>query len=269
MDSGLQGKHALITGAAGGIGSTIARFLAREGCILSLHYNKGGTICKKLISGLENKATCFQADLRSEEDLIGLFKNSIEKYGRIDILVINHGIWPEDYIPILEMSSEQWDNTISINLRSAFLCCREFMKNLEFFTDDYASIVLIGSTAAVFGEAGHADYSISKSGMRGLMLSCKNEIIHVASRGRVNMVSPGWTISPMTEQFMDNKDGIRNVLQTVPLRKIARSDDIAETVVFLSSSLLAGHITGQEIVVAGGMEGRKLFEPEEININKI
>ena len=101
------------------------------------------------------------------------------------------------------------------------------------------------------------------------MLSLKNEINHIASRGRVNIVAPGWTITPMTEKSLEDHEGVRKALQTMPLRKLARPEDIARTVVFLSSDKLAGHISGQVITVAGGMEGRKLFESAEININRI
>jgi 3-oxoacyl-[acyl-carrier protein] reductase len=85
----------------------------------------------------------------------------------------------------------------------------------------------------------------------------------------VNLVAPGWTVTPMTDKFMEDEHLIKSVLQTMPLRKIARSVDIANTIVFLSSDNLSGHISGQIVTVAGGMEGRILHEPEGININKI
>ena len=90
-----------------------------------------------------------------------------------------------------------------------------------------------------------------------------------AYRGRVNLVAPGWTVTPMTEKFMGDIQGIKSVLQTMPLRKLAHPVNIANIVVFLSSDKLAGHISGQIVTIAGGMEGRILHEPEEINIDKI
>ncbi|MFX1537840.1 MAG: SDR family NAD(P)-dependent oxidoreductase [Promethearchaeota archaeon] len=269
MDSGLNGEHVLITGASGGIGQAIAELFDKEGCSLSLHYNKN----KKQISEYSKELTgdfcLLQADLSSEDQTKELFQDSINTYGRIDRLVVNHGIWPDIFIPAHEMTISQWDKTIAINLRAAFICSRQFLKNLVTFPQKNASIVYIGSTAGIFGEAGHVDYAVSKAGLQGLMLSLKNEISHIASLGRVNIVAPGWTITPMAEKSLEDVEGVRTALQTMPLRKIARPSDIAHTVVFLSSDKLAGHISGQIITVAGGMEGRKLFNPDEIDIKRI
>lgn len=269
VDSGLKGEHVLITGASGGIGQALTNLFDKEGCSLSLHYNKNKERILKFSSELNGDYCLFQADLSSEAQTDQLFQESNATYGRIDHLVVNHGIWPEQHVPVHEMNIEQFDKTITINLRASFVCSKFFLKNLVTFPDKTASIVYIGSTAGIFGEAGHADYAISKSGIFGLMLSLKNEIVHLASHGRVNIVAPGWTITPMTEKFLEDHQSIRSALQTMSLRKLARSEDIARIVVFLSSDKLAGHISGQVITVAGGMEGRKLFEPDEININTI
>ncbi|MHA2075067.1 MAG: SDR family NAD(P)-dependent oxidoreductase [Candidatus Hodarchaeales archaeon] len=271
MDSGLRGKHILITGASGGIGQAIARCFDEEGCVLSLHYHKNYKGIQELTSGLKGQFISFEADMTSEESISNLFSESIKSLGRIEILIVNHGIWPETYNPVHEMSATQWDNTVNVNLRAAFLCSKYFLRNLEEHAEKSANIIFIGSTAGVFGEAGHVDYAVSKAGLFGLMLSLKNEIIHLTPQGlgRVNIVAPGWTISPMTEKFMDDHESIQSALQTMPLRKLARVEDIANTVVFLSSDKLAGHISGQLITVAGGMEGRKLFKKEEINIDKV
>ncbi|MFX0122729.1 MAG: SDR family NAD(P)-dependent oxidoreductase [Candidatus Hodarchaeota archaeon] len=269
MDSGLNGKHVLITGASGGIGQAIAKLFDIEGCSLSLHYNKNEKQILKFSSKLDGDHCLLQADLSSEEQTKLLFQDSIATYGRIDCLVVNHGIWPEKYVSAHEMTLDQWDKTIAINLRAAFICSKQYMLNLITYPKETASIVYIGSTAGVFGEAGHVDYAISKAGLQGLMLSLKNEIIHIASRGRVNIVAPGWTITPMTEKSLEDHEGVRTALQTMPLRKIARPYDIAQSVVFLSSDKLAGHISGQIITVAGGMEGRKLFKLDEVDINRI
>ncbi|MFX0013093.1 MAG: SDR family NAD(P)-dependent oxidoreductase [Promethearchaeota archaeon] len=269
MQSGLYGEHVLITGASGGIGQATAKLFNEEGCCLSLHYNKNADQLQKFSSELEGDHCIVQAELSSEEETQQMFNDSIATFGRIDRLVVSHGIWPEENIPANEMTIDQWDRTISINLRAAFLCSKLFLQNLVKFPKDNASIVYIGSTAGVFGEAGHVDYAVSKAGLNGLMLSLKNEIVKIASRGRVNIVAPGWTITPMTKKFLEDHKGVRTVLQTMPLRKIARSMDIAQCIVFLSSDNLAGHISGQLITVAGGMEGRRLFEPHEIDIERI
>jgi len=120
------------------------------------------------------------------------------------------------------------------------------------------SLVLVGSTAGMFGEAGHSDYAAAKSAIQvGLLLSLKNEIVRVARNGRVNAVAPGWTYSPMTRSVLDPAV-VERVTRTMALRKVALADDIARAVVVLASDELSGHITGELITVAGGMEGRTL-----------
>jgi 3-oxoacyl-[acyl-carrier protein] reductase len=132
--------------------------------------------------------------------------------------------------------------------------------------------VLIASTAAVFGEAGHVDYAAAKAAMAfGLTRSLKNEIARIAPHtraycgGRVNCVCPGWTLIPRTAPRLRNTAMVRKVLATMALPQIARPEDIADLVVFLSSDRLARHVTGQTILVAGGMEGRWLWQPEEVD----
>jgi 3-oxoacyl-[acyl-carrier protein] reductase len=118
--------------------------------------------------------------------------------------------------------------------------------------------VLVGSTAGGFGEAGHADYAAAKSAIQvGLLLSLKNEIVRVALNGRVNAVAPGWTYSPLTRGTLD-QELVDRVTRTMALRKVATSDDIARAVVVLASDELSGHITGEVVTVAGGMEGRTI-----------
>jgi 3-oxoacyl-[acyl-carrier protein] reductase len=118
--------------------------------------------------------------------------------------------------------------------------------------------VLVGSTAGLFGEAGHADYAAAKSAIGGgLLLSLKNEVVQVAPRARVNAVCPGWTHSPMTRASLD-EETLRRVTRTMPLEKVAEPEDVAAQVVVLASDTLSGHVTGQVVTVAGGMEGRLL-----------
>src|SRR6266508_6005055 len=116
------------------------------------------------------------------------------------------------------------------------------------------------SPAGLFGEAGHADYAAAKSAIvRGLLLSLKNEIVRIAPRARVNAVAPGWTYSPMTRGVLDERL-VERSSRTMALRKVATAEDIARAVVVLASDELSGHITGELVTVAGGMEGRTVHE---------
>ena len=139
-----------------------------------------------------------------------------------------------------------------------FLVARAFLREVE--RSGRGSLVLVGSTAGVFGEAGHADYAAAKSAvLGGLLLSLKNEIVRIAPHGRVNAVAPGWTESPMTRGLID-PERVAAVSRTMALRKVAQPEDVARQVVVLASDALSGHVTGQVVVVAGGMEGRTVHE---------
>ncbi|MFX0185600.1 MAG: SDR family NAD(P)-dependent oxidoreductase, partial [Candidatus Hodarchaeota archaeon] len=131
MDSGLEGKHVLITGASGGIGQAISEQFDEENSVLSLHYHTNEEGIHELQSKLKGKSSFFQADLSSELSASNMFGKAIDENGRIDVLIVNHGFWPEKYIPAHEMTLEQWDNTIAINLRAFFICSKIFLRNLE------------------------------------------------------------------------------------------------------------------------------------------
>jgi 3-oxoacyl-[acyl-carrier protein] reductase len=143
---------------------------------------------------------------------------------------------------------------VRANLTATFLTARAFLR--EVARQGHGSLVFIGSTAGVFGEAGHADYAAAKSGvLGGLLLSVKNEVARISKTARVNAVAPGWTVSPMTRGLLDDAR-VERITKTMPLRKVAKPEDVAAHVVVLASDTLSGHVTGQVVVVAGGMEGR-------------
>ncbi len=270
MDLQLKDKHILVTGASGGIGRAIVEALYEEDSKITLHVFKNIEIAKDLLRKLggEDRLHVVQADLRKEEDVSKMFKSANDEYGRIDGLVANAGIWSPEPKLTSQLSLERWNNIIKVNLTGVFLCVKEFFKNLEKYLEKQASVVLIGSTAGSFGEAGYADYSATKSAlMYGLTKTWKNEIIHFAKLGRVNTVAPGWTYTQMAEESLKDEAEVKKILQTIPLRKIASVEDIASSVLFLLSDIASGHISGETLVVAGGMEGRRLFDQKEIDVN--
>ena len=197
---------------------------------------------------------CVQADLTSEQDVERLFDETRTALGRIDVCAAVAGMWPSEDVPVWKLPLERWEETLRANLTATFLVARAFLREVE--RTGHGSLVFVGSTAGVFGEAGHADYAAAKSAITGgLLLSLKNEIVRIAPRGRVNAVAPGWTETPMTRGLVD-PDQVQAVSRTMALRKVASPDDVAAQVVVLSSDTLSGHVTGQLVVVAGGMEGR-------------
>jgi 3-oxoacyl-[acyl-carrier protein] reductase len=250
MDTGLAGKGVLVTGASGGIGSATARAFAAEGARVVSHYNRGRDRAEEL--GLP----AVQGDLTDERDVERVFAEAREAVGSVDVCAAVAGVWPSADEPVWELPLERWEATLRANLTATFLTARAFLREVE--RNGHGNLVLVGSTAGRFGEAGHADYAAAKSAIQvGLLLSLKNEIVRIAPRGRVNAVAPGWTYSPMTRGALDDSL-VRGISRTMALRKVAVADDIARAIVVLASDELSGHITGELVTVAGGMEGRTI-----------
>lgn len=259
MESGLEGATVLVTGASGGIGQATARAFAAEGARVGLHCFSRCDAAERLQAELATECLVVQSDLRDETSVEAMFRTLIDRYGRLDALVANAGIWVADSVPLYAMSLDQWRSTIDTDLTSVFLTCRGFLRHLAEVRRDWASIVLIGSTAAVFGEENHADYAAAKAGVAyGLTRSLKNEIVRLAPLGRVNCVCPGWTQTPMARRFGSDPEAMRRATSTMALRKVATPQDVAHAVVYLTSPRLAGHVSGAILTVAGGMEGRLL-----------
>ena len=257
MNTGLAGKGVVVTGASGGIGSACARAFAAEGASVALHYHRGRDRVEALAAELDNP-TILNADLTIEADVDALFEAAREALGRVDACAAVAGVWPRDDRPVWELTLDRWRATLDANLTATFLTARAFLREVE--RNGAGSLVLVGSTAGIFGEAGHADYAAAKSAiLAGLLLSLKNEITRIAPLARVNAVAPGWTESPMTRGLVD-EERVRKVSRTMALRKIARPEDVARQVVVLASDTLSGHITGQVVTIAGGMEGRVVHD---------
>jgi 3-oxoacyl-[acyl-carrier protein] reductase len=269
MKTDLDGKVIVVTGASGGIGAAIVRKFAEEGAHVVLHYRRNKGNIDKLSREIPN-AFVVRADLAKERDVQQLFAATLKRFGRVDTLIANAGSWETRDVPFHKMSLAQWRNTFDNVLTSAFLSTREFMRIVA--KQKRGNAVLIASTAGIFGEAFHADYACAKSAMAfGMTRSLKNELTRIAPHtkdycgGRINCVCPGWTVVPRTAPKLTNPDVVRRVTATMALPQVARPDDIANITVFLSSDTLARHITGQTMIIAGGMEGRLLWQPHEID----
>ena len=247
MDTGLDRTRVLVTGASGGIGSACARLFAAEGAAVVAHYHRGRERAEALGFPVVG------ADLTDEREVDRLFAEA----GELDVCAAIAGVWPQADEPVWELSLDRWRATLDANLTATFLTVRAFLRQLG---DREGAIVLCGSTAGLIGEAGHADYAAAKAAITGgLLLSLKNEVVRRNPRGRVNAVAPGWTESPMTRGHVD-PERMRLVSRTMALRKVAQPEDVAAAVVTLASPTLSGHVTGQVVTVAGGMEGRILHE---------
>lgn len=259
----MEGQHVLITGAAGGIGLNIAQLFLERGAHVSLHYHQKFDTLTSLLEKYAGRCLALSIDASDEQAVQKGIKDSCQKFGLINVCIVNHAIFTSEDIPIWEMALDQWQRTLNVNLTSYFLYAREWCRQLKSLKgnnpDLNANIIFIGSTAGLFGEANHIDYSTSKGALQsGFIKSLKNEIVRIHPTARCNIVAPGWTRTPMAEKsFAEGKHLI--AVRTTPLKKVATTDDVAQACLFFASNKTAGHITGQVLMIHGGMEGRILW----------
>jgi 3-oxoacyl-[acyl-carrier protein] reductase len=254
VETGLAGKSVLVTGGAGGIGSACVSAFAAEGARVAIHYRTSTERAEELAR--ETGGVALQADLTVEDEVDALFETAERELGGVEVCAAVAGFWPREDEPVWELSLERWEATLRTNLTATFLTARAFLRVVE--RNGHGNLVLVGSTAGRFGEAGHADYAAAKAAIQvGLLLSLKNEIVRIAPGGRVNAVAPGWTYSPMTRGELD-PELVSRLSRTMALRKAAQAEDIARAIVVLASDELSGHVTGELVTVAGGMEGRTI-----------
>jgi 3-oxoacyl-[acyl-carrier protein] reductase len=257
VETGLAGQGVVVTGASGGIGAACARAFAAEGARVLVHYHRGEERARALSVELGG-APVVRADLTLETEAEQLFAGAREALGRVDVCAAVAGVYPAEDAPVWELDLERFEQTLEQNLTATFLTARAFLRGLA--GTGRGALVLVGSTAGRFGEAGHADYAAAKAAIQvGLLLSLKNEVARLGPGVRVNAVAPGWTASPMTRGLLE-PDDVERITRTMPLRKVATPEDVAAQVVVLASERLSGHVTGELVTVAGGMEGRVVHE---------
>ena len=225
--------------------------LCGGGADVVVHYHRGQERAEELAAEI-GAAGVVGADLTQEEEVDSMFAAA----GTLDVCAAVAGVWPSDDIPVWDLPLERWRATLDANLTATFLTARGFLGQLE----GDGALILVGSTAGIVGEAGHADYAAAKSAiLGGLLLSLKNEVVSKNPLARVNAVAPGWTESPMTRGHV-SEEQVRRISRTMALRKVAQPEDVAGQVVALASPVLSGHVTGQVVTVAGGMEGRVIHD---------
>ena len=257
VQTDLVEKGVLITGAGGGIGGAVATGMADEGARVAVHYRTSKERAEAVAQATGGVA--LQADLTIESEVEELVAAAVDRLGRLDVLVANAGMWPSQDKPVWEMSLERWRETVAANLDSVFLSCRAFLRHVR--KTGTGNIVIVSSTAGLFGEAGHADYAAAKSALAGgFLLSLKNEVVRIAPTGRVNVVCPGWTRTDMARGALADSSVEPRITRTMALKQLGEPGDVANAIIALASDRVSRHVTGQVITVAGGMEGRVLHE---------
>ena len=239
----LTGKKALVTGASGGIGVSIAKALQAAGAIVGLHGTREERL-KEIAAELGDRVHIFPANLGDAESVKALAAKAEEELGGIDILVNNAGITKDGLF--VRMSDDDWDAVLDINLKSTFQLTRDVVYPM--MRRKAGRIINITSVVGVTGNPGQGNYCASKAGMIGMSKSLAMEI---ASRNvTVNCVAPGFIATPMTDALNDKqKDAI---LGTIPAKRLGSGDEVASAVVYLASDESA-YMTGQTLHVNGGM----------------
>jgi 3-oxoacyl-[acyl-carrier protein] reductase len=248
LPSGLfNGKTAIVTGSSRGVGRATAVRLAEGGANVVVNYLTNHLEADETIRLCEAKGASAIAVQGDVSDLIAaqsIAKAALERFGRIDLLVCNAGIW--DGAPIEEMSEELWNKVINTNLKSAWAMSRACVPAMK--KQGSGAIVLVSSTAGQRGEAGYSNYAASKGGQISFTKALATEL---APRIRVNAVAPGWIETAMVRPVFEDKDYEQRVIDSIPLKRIATTDDIALSICFLLSSW-SRHITGEILNINGG-----------------
>src|SRR5580693_5991254 len=251
----LDGKVALISGGSRGIGAETVRLFAEAGARVAFSYEKARERAEALAAECGGLSRCIaiQQDLCTPGDGRALVAAAVRAFGRLDVLVANHGIWEPGEAPIATMREAQWRRTLGVNLDSVFGMVQAAVGQMEQQgrgTEGVAGhIVLISSTAGQRGEAYHADYAVTKGALISLTKSLSSEL---APKGiRVNCVAPGWVDTEMSAGTLDDRERGAQIRDGIPLGRVASAREIAGPVLFLCTPL-AGFISGEIFNVNGG-----------------
>lgn len=259
MEISLRNQVAIVTGASSGIGSGIAKSLAAAGATVIVNHSSEHSADEanevlKEITAAGGNGIAYQCDVSSEEQVVGMFRDVISQFGTVDILINNAGVQKD--AKFTEMTLEQWNTVISINLTGQFLCAREAIKEfLRRGIDTSRSvacgkIIHISSVHEVIPWAGHANYAASKGAIRMLMQTLAQE--YGADKIRVNSICPGAIQTPINKDAWSTPEAMGSLMKLVPYNRIGKPEDIGNLAVFLASDH-ADYISGASIFVDGAM----------------
>ena len=239
----LSDKVALITGASGGIGTSIVKKMKQCGAKLIISGTRQNVL-NDLASELGNDVKTIITDLNNKEDVLNLAKEAEASFGHIDILINNAGITADNLF--LRMKDDEWDQVINVNLSAPMRLTRQVIKGM--LKRRYGRVIFISSVVGYSGNAGQSNYAASKSALVGFT---KSIALEVASRGiTCNLIAPGFISTPMTDKLSDDQK--KNIVENIPVNRLGKVDDISNGCVYLASDE-AGFITGTTLHINGGM----------------
>ncbi len=245
----LDGQTALITGGSRGIGAAAVRMFAGAGARVAFNYLRAKTEAERLVQECgADRCLAVQADLTGTAGAEALVRAAVERFGALDALVVNHGIWPSDDTAIDEMSDQQWHGTIAINLDSTFALIKHAVAQMK-LQGNGGTIVLVSSTAGQRGEAGHCDYAATKGAVISMTKGLSTELAPFGIR--VNCVAPGWVETDMTADTLSDPERRKKVFAAIPAGRVGTPEEIAAPILFLCTQH-AGFITGEVLNVNGG-----------------
>ncbi|WBA43519.1 SDR family oxidoreductase [Hymenobacter canadensis] len=253
----LQNQVALVTGGSSGIGAGVAKSLAAEGARVFVNYSRSANDAAEVVREIEQaggQATAVQADVSREEDVLRMFDQIREQAGTLHILVNNSGI--QDDAPLLDMTLEQWQKVIGVNLTGQFLCAREAAR--EFvrrgpqpeISKATGKIICMSSVHELIPWAGHVNYATSKGGVMQLMKTMAQEL--APHRIRVNSIGPGAIATPINHSARDTPQEEKNLLTLIPYGRVGEPADIGHVAVWLASDE-SDYVTGITLFADGGM----------------
>ncbi len=241
------GKTAIVTGSSRGVGRATALRLAEGGADVVVNYLSNEVEALETVEMCKNKGVdsfAVRADVSEFTGAHEIAKQTIERFGRIDLLVCNAGVW--DGAPIEDMSEELWNKVINTNLKSAWAMTKACVPAMK--KQPSAAIVMVSSTSGQRGEAGYSNYSASKGGQIAFTKALASEL---CPKIRVNAVAPGWIETAMVREVFGDVVYKESVLKSIPLQRMAATDDIALSICFLLSDW-SRHITGEILNINGG-----------------
>ena len=250
----LAGRVALVTGGSRGIGAATVRMFRQAGARVVFSYRAAEAQAEALVEECGGNDVCcaVRQELATAEDGQALVAAAVAAFGRLDCLIVNHGVWPSHDAPIGSMTVGQWRGTMGINLDSAFGLVQATVAQMQRQAPVGGArghVVLVSSTAGQRGEAFHADYAASKGALISLTKSLSSEL---AGQGiYCNCVAPGWVVTEMSAAALEHPETSKKVLATIPLGRAAAVDEIAGPILFLCTPL-AGFVSGEIFNVNGG-----------------